>query len=159
MSMGTGAIHQRSTKQKLNVKSSTEAEIVGSSEYVPYNVWMRNFLEAQGYNLEENTLFQDNQSAFRIQINGRRSCTGNSRYIHIRHFFVKDIVDKKKIQILYCPTEKILADFFTKPLQGELFRVFRNIIMRYVSITDLFSENDEIKERVSPYRGPLGLRM
>ena len=63
MLMGTGAIHQRSTKQKLNVKSSTEAEIVVSSEYVPYNVWMRNFLEAQGYNLEENTLFQGIQSA------------------------------------------------------------------------------------------------
>ena len=42
----------------------------------------------------------------------------------------------------------MLADFFTKPLQGELFRFFRNIIMGYVSITDLFSENDEIKERV-----------
>ena len=41
MSMGTGDIHQRSTKQKLNVKSSTEAQIVGTSEYVPYNVWMQ----------------------------------------------------------------------------------------------------------------------
>ena len=48
MSMGTGAIHTRSTKQKLNVKSSTEAEIVGTSDYVSYNVWMQIFLEVQG---------------------------------------------------------------------------------------------------------------
>ena len=33
-------------------------------------------------------------------------------------FFVKDRVDKKDICIQYCPTEQMLADFFTKPLQG-----------------------------------------
>jgi len=42
----------------------------------------------------------------------------------------------------------MLADFFTKPLQGELFRFFRNIIMGYVSVTDLFNEDSKIKERV-----------
>ena len=86
-----------------------------------------------------------------MQTNGRRSCTGNSRHIHIRHFFVKDLIDKKKIRVLYCPTTKMLADFFTKPLQGELFRFFRNIIMGYVSVTDLFNEDGKIKERVGKW--------
>ena len=49
MSFGTGTVHQRSSKQKISVKSSTEAELVGSSEYVPYNVWLKKILEAQGY--------------------------------------------------------------------------------------------------------------
>ena len=93
--MGTGAVHQRSTKQKLNTKSSTEAELVGTSDYAPYNVWMHNFLEKQGYKLEDNILFQDNQSAMKMEINGHRSCTGNFRHDHIRHFFVKDLVNKK----------------------------------------------------------------
>ena len=35
ISLGTGTIHDRSTKQKLNVKSSTEAELVGTSDYMP----------------------------------------------------------------------------------------------------------------------------
>lgn len=39
MSMGTGTIHQKSSKQKLNVKSSTEAEVVGASDYVPYKMY------------------------------------------------------------------------------------------------------------------------
>ena len=43
MLMGTRAIHTRSTKQKLNVKSSTEAEIVTTSKFMPYNVWIRFF--------------------------------------------------------------------------------------------------------------------
>ena len=44
ISMGTGLIHSKSSKQKLNVKSSTEAELVGTSDYMPYNVWVRFFL-------------------------------------------------------------------------------------------------------------------
>ena len=30
---------------------------------------------------------------------------------------------------MYCPTGKMLADFFTKPLQGKLFKYLRNIVM------------------------------
>ena len=79
------------------------------------------FLEAQGYNIKDNVLFQDNQSAIKMEENEHRSCTGNSRHVNIRYFFVKDMVDKKLVQVLYCPTDKMLADFFTKPLQGSLF--------------------------------------
>ena len=64
---------------------------------------------------------------------------------------MKDIVDKKEVRILYCPTEKMLADFFTKPIQGELFRFFRNILMGYVSIIDVINVNDELKERVEKW--------
>ena len=99
MSMGTGVIHTKSSKQKLNIKSSTEAEIVGTSDYLPYNVWMKNFMEAQGYEFQDNILFQDNRSAIKMETNGRRSCTGNSRHIHIRHFFAKDLVDKNKFAL------------------------------------------------------------
>ena len=109
---------------------------------------MRNFLEKQGYKLEDNILFQDNQSAMKMEINSHRSCTGNSRHVHIRHFFVKDLVDKKIIRVLYYPTTKMLTDFFTKPLQGELFRFMRSIIMGFTSITDVLGQDSEIKERV-----------
>ena len=44
MSFGRGLVHGRSSKQKLNTKSSTEAEVVGVGEYLPYNIWMINFL-------------------------------------------------------------------------------------------------------------------
>ena len=74
---------------KLNVKNLDEAEIVGTSDYMPYNVWLRNFMESQGYKIEDNILFQDNQSAIKMEINGRRSCTGNSRHVNIRHFLSK----------------------------------------------------------------------
>ena len=69
--------------------------------------------------------------------NGRNSCTGNSRHIHIRYFFVKDRVDKKEVKIEYCPSLDMLADFFTKPLQGKLFLKFKEVLMGHKPITSL----------------------
>ena len=86
MSFGWGVLHGRSSKQKLNTKSSTEAELVGMSEYLPYNIWLLNFLHAQGCKVHSNILYQDNQSTIRMAKNGRNSCTGNSRHIDIRCF-------------------------------------------------------------------------
>ena len=86
MSYGLGILHGKAVKQKLNTKSSTEAEIVGMSDYLPYNIWMLYFLEHQGYKIMRKVVYQDNQSAIRMKKNGRNSCTGNSRHINIKFF-------------------------------------------------------------------------
>ena len=137
MSMGWGSIHAKSNKQKLNTKSSTESELVGLSDYLPYNIWWINFLDKQGFKVVNNTLYQDNQSTIRMAKNGRNSCTGNLRHIDIRYFFVKDRVDKGEVKIEYCNTEVMLGDYFTKPLQGSLFHKFRDVIMGHRHINTL----------------------
>ena len=148
-SFGRGVIGTKSSKQKLNTKSSTEAELVGASDYLPYCVWYLHFLKEQGYDLEENIILQDNQSAILMEKNGRNSCTGNSRHINVRYFFIKDRVENKEVIIKYCPTEVMLADFYTKALQGSLFNLFRDVIMGYKDISDLMTPVDLLfKERV-----------
>ena len=52
-------------------------------------------------------------------------------------FFVKDRIDKKEIRVEYCPSSIMLADFFTKTLQGALFKKLRDVIMGYRPISDL----------------------
>ena len=154
MSFGTGIVHGRASKQRLNTKSSTETEVVGASDYLPYNIWLRHFMGAQGYILKNNLFHQDNQSAMKMEKNGRNSCTGNSRHIHIRFFFIKDQVDAKYMEIIHCPTEQMLADYFTKPLQGALFHLFRAVIMGWKHISTL---KDKVpspsKERVGDMDG------
>ena len=54
VSFGRGAALSKSSKHKLNVKSSTEAELVGASDYLPYPIWLKKFLEYQEYSIEEN---------------------------------------------------------------------------------------------------------
>ena len=34
-----------------------------------------------------------------------------------------------EVKIIHCPTEDMIADFFTKALQGSQFRKFRDLIM------------------------------
>ena len=149
MSMGIGTLHNKSSKQKINTRSTTESEVVGVSEYLPYDIWQVNFFKEQGYDIRNNYIYQDNESAAKLEINGRNSCTGNSRHVDIKFFWVKDRVDKKEVEIKYCPTTLMLADYFTKPLQGNVFRRFRDVIMGKTHINDLLLDPDfKIKERV-----------
>ena len=67
MSWGWGILLSKFQKQKLNMKSSTEAEIVGVSNNLPNVIWARMFLEAQVFVIEENILSQDNQITFKIE--------------------------------------------------------------------------------------------
>jgi hypothetical protein len=137
MSLGRGVIMSKSSKQKLNTKSSTEAELVGASDYLPSTIWAKMFLEEQGYEIHENTFYKDNQSAMKLETNGRASCGQKSRHIDIRFFFMKDRIKIDDIKIVYCPTEQMLADFFTKPLQGSLFNRFRTVLMGHAHIDTL----------------------
>ena len=47
----------------------------------------------------------------------------------IRYFYVTEQIRKKAIHVTDCPTEKMVGDFFTNPLQGSLFIKMRNYIM------------------------------
>ena len=60
------------------------------------------------------------------------------------------LLNSEKIQVEYCPTEMMLADFFTKPLQGALFRKFRDVVLGYKHIDDLKQTTEEAssQERV-----------
>ena len=124
MILGKGAFYVASVKQKLVAKSSTEAEIIGVSDGLSEVIWARNFILAQGIAVGPATVFQDNQSTMAMIEKGR-STSSRTRHIHIRYFFVKDRVESGEVVIRYLPTEDMVADILTKPLQGDLFRKLR----------------------------------
>jgi hypothetical protein len=51
---------------------------------------------------------------------------------------MKDRLKNKNIHLKYCLTGKMIADFFTKPLQGALFRKLRGIVMGHAHISTLW---------------------
>jgi hypothetical protein len=73
MSLGKGSPISASWRQKLNTKSSTEAEPVGVDDSMHVIVWTRNFLLDQGFDIKDNVIYQDNQSAMLLERNGRAS--------------------------------------------------------------------------------------
>lgn len=127
ISLGQGVVHASSKKQKLVGKSSTEAELVAVSDMLPQVIWTREFLLEQGYDVKP-VVLQDNQSTMALIEKGR-STSARTRHIAIRYFFVKDRVDSGELSIEYEPTVTMLADCMTKPLQGDLFRDMREMLM------------------------------
>jgi len=129
MSMGEGAVQSNSSKQKLNTRSSTEAELVGCDDAITKILWTRLFIQAQGYEVKENILYQDNKSTILLATNGRNSAGKRSRAINIRYFFIADQQQKGFIRVKYCPTKQMWADPLTKPLQGSEFKVGADRLM------------------------------
>ena len=129
MSLGKGIIYGTSTRQKLNTRSSTEAELVAVDDCMSQILWTRYFLDAQGYNINECIIYQDNKSAILLEQNGRASSSKRTRHINIRYYFVTDRANCGEVKIKHCPTTEMVGDFFTKPLQGGLFTKFRDRIL------------------------------
>ena len=129
MSMGNGSIFSGSWKQKMVTRSSTESEVVGVHDVLPQILWTKKFLEDQGLTIKETVLYQDNMSSMLLERNGRQSSTKRTKHMDIRYFYVSDHIRNKTLSLKHCPTEEMLADYFTKPLQGALFARLRNHIM------------------------------
>jgi hypothetical protein len=158
-SFGRGIIMSQSKKQKINTASSTESEVVGVSDYLPNTIWLMKFLGAQGYEMKRSTLYQDNESAIKLITNGKKSGSRRTRHFDIRYFNIKDRLKINNIDVVYCPTESMVADFFTKPLQGALFRKLRRVVMGMDPISILEIRKEKLsppEERVgtSPKAGP-----
>ena len=60
-----------SKRHKLNPRISTEAELMGADNVIPEFLWSRYFIEAQGFEVKDTVMYQDNLSAMLIENNGR----------------------------------------------------------------------------------------
>jgi hypothetical protein len=129
MTLGRGAVQSLSKKQKLNTKSSTEAELVGADDASVLLLWTKLFLAEQGYTVNDNILYQDNKSTILLQENGKRSSGSRTRALNIRYFFLTDQIEKGNVRVIHCPTGEMVADYLTKPLQGKTFTYLKKKLM------------------------------
>jgi hypothetical protein len=146
MMMGNGSIYSSAGAQKLVAWSSTEAELIGVHDLMPQIVWTGYFLKAQGLEIVDSILYQDNMSAMLLEKNGRQSSTKQTRHINIRYFFVKDQVASGEVRIEHCPTKEMVADYFTKPLQGALFYKLWDYIMNIDPCSEYHSGHRSVLE-------------
>ena len=50
---------------------------------------------------------------------------------------MKDRLKGEDIVVTHCPTLQMIGDFFTKPLQGNLFHKFRDVILGHAHVDTL----------------------
>jgi hypothetical protein len=126
---GKGVVQSVSRKQKLNTKSSTEAELIGVNYISVMILWTKWFLEAHGYDMEKNIWYQDNKSAILLEENGKKSSSKRTQALNIQYFFLTDQVENGNVIIEHRSTDEMIGDVHTKPLQGKSFCMFCDTIL------------------------------
>jgi hypothetical protein len=126
--VGDNVVLTRSSKQKVNTRSSTEAEIIAIDDTLPTIQWAKSYLKDQGYDMDT-IIREDNKSTILLMKNGRLSAGKRTKHLDIRYFYVKDLIDRGIVSVEHCSTMDMIADFFTKPIQGKRFQILRDIIL------------------------------
>ncbi|CAI7903608.1 unnamed protein product [Closterium sp. NIES-54] len=115
-----GPISWQSSKQELIALSSAEAEYIALCSATKEGLYLRELLEeVRLAQLPSFSLFCDNQSAIRIA--NKNGFANRTKHIALRHFFVKDEIEKGRLELSYCPTSEMEADYLTKKLGKSKF--------------------------------------
>jgi hypothetical protein len=109
--MAQGALMSMSLKQKINTKSSTEAELVGVDDAMNFVEWIQLFVEQQIKSLNDDSVLkkigcdtiiqQDNTSTIQLESNGKQSSTKRTRHISIRYFYVTSKIKDGSMRVIY----------------------------------------------------------
>ena len=67
MTLGEGAIQTKSTKLKVNTKSSTDAEWVSIDDIISNVLWTKLCLTSQRYEIKGHVIYHDNQIESRVE--------------------------------------------------------------------------------------------
>ena len=66
---------------------------------LPQILWGKYFIEAQGYTVEHNILFQDNKSTILLATNSKFLSSKKTKHIKNRFFLIKDKIAQGDIEI------------------------------------------------------------
>jgi hypothetical protein len=118
-----------SVLSKSVAQSTCEAEVYAATLGAKQALHVSQFLQDTGFTKEWQplTLAEDNAACIAQAKAGLRSIR-NAKHYEVKLRFLQQLVLEKKVSIEYCPTDKQLADFFTKPLDEAKFIKFRRML-------------------------------
>ena len=121
--IGKSLISWSSRKQETVAKSSTEAEYVALSGATQETIWLRRLLNDVRFDTSHPTIInEDNQGAIELSKNPKHH--NRVKHIDIAYHFARERVASKEIEIVYCPTDSMIADVMTKGLSRDKFEKF-----------------------------------
>ncbi|KAF5372127.1 hypothetical protein D9758_004946 [Tetrapyrgos nigripes] len=115
-----GVVTWSSRSHSLVTLSTCESEYVAAPEAAKEGLWLRSLI-TQVFKPSfpsvipgPTTLHSDNQAA--IALARDHHYHGRTKHIDIRFHFIRFVIDEGQMQLIYCPTENMLADTLTKAL-------------------------------------------
>jgi Reverse transcriptase (RNA-dependent DNA polymerase)/GAG-pre-integrase domain len=121
-----GPLYWRAYKQKTVTTSSTEAELLGASTTGQNLIWWNGFFKNIHFDLEdeEPTIFIDNMQTIRLLKTSTPRLTTKLRHVDIHQAWLRQEVQRKRIEVEWVATVDMVADGLTKPLSGQRFQNF-----------------------------------
>jgi len=116
-----------SRKQNTVSLSSTIAEYLALSSATEEAIWIKQFFDELEMSIQKPLIiYQDNKSTIAIANNPVKQ--KHTKYMDVKAKFIEEHIQKGDIKLVYCSTENMIADIFTKPLNSKLFKKFRGML-------------------------------
>uniref|UniRef100_A0A251SEE8 Putative reverse transcriptase, RNA-dependent DNA polymerase n=1 Tax=Helianthus annuus TaxID=4232 RepID=A0A251SEE8_HELAN len=154
--LGSGPISWQSKKQKVVALSSTEAEYMALTLAGCQAIWLKGILdELQGKDNYPIPIYCDNKST--ICLAKDSVYHGKSKHIRVKYHFIRDLIRREDVTILFCATKDQLADIMTKALQPKDFLRAKLGVMDYLpAYLDPSLQNEDMIRGVSFASGASG---
>ena len=105
--------------------STTEAEYIDACAACSEVVWLQKVVSGLFYlQLEATWIYYDNQSCIKLSENP--VFHDKSKHIEIKYQYIRDMVEKGAVELLYIAPEQQIADVLTKPLSRLKLEYFRD---------------------------------
>lgn len=116
-----GAITWQSKRQVAVTLSTAEAEFVAVALAAKEGLWIQALIEElQIMPKPMLKIYCDNQSCIFLASNPKHS--EKTKHVDLKFHFIRELIENRKMQLEYTPTDIMWADFLTKPLTGDKHR-------------------------------------
>jgi hypothetical protein len=115
-----------SRKQAINAQSTSEAEYVAMSEGVREILWLVGLCRELQWKFDTPVLHGDNKGA--IFMTAKPGKHSRAKHIQNKYHLVRHLRERGEITTVFCSTDQMIADIFTKPLARPKFEQFRDMM-------------------------------
>ena len=131
--LDSGMITCNSKKQSMMAHSSIEAEYIAITSASAQALWLRKILEELCEIQSGATiLYCDNKSAIQLAQNPVHH--NRSKHFDMKYHFIRDMVEKKIMELRHISTLDNVANIFTKAIINAQFLKLKNILVSPFSI-------------------------
>ena len=124
-----------SKKQNLIMLSSTGSETYAMTETAKRIIPIRRLLHELGLPDVPTPMYVDNQAAMAIA-NNHYKLAEMTRHMAVRHLYIRELVQKRIIRLVWVPSALNLADLGTKALDANRFSELGDEVLGWVYADD-----------------------
>jgi len=118
-----GTVSWSSKRQEIVSLSTTKSEYIAATHGSKEALWLCSLIsEVFGNLTNPTTLFSDNQAA--ITLTRDHQYHPRTKHINVRYHWIRWVIKKGSIRLIYCPTDDMVADILTKALPSAKVKHF-----------------------------------